>query len=108
MTPPLKKETIPTSTAIPRLEAHAGTSGPTSEWPVDDRLVSAVARTGCRPSGFSPDMVTASVNAYTDSGGLVLEPFAGFGTTVAIAQRLGRAAVGLVIDPARFAYAKAA
>lgn len=52
-------------------------------------------------------MVAALVNAYTDAGDLVFDPFAGFGTTVATAQRLGRAAIGLEIDAARVAYAKA-
>ncbi|WP_114558193.1 DNA methyltransferase [Desertihabitans aurantiacus] len=77
------------------------------------RLRSTVPRSD-RPEGFTGDlcftseMVAAFVHAYTDPGDLVVDPFAGFGTTLATAQRLGRAAVGFEIDAARVAQARKA
>lgn len=55
---------------------------------------------------FTPEMVAAFVNAYTKPGDLVFDPFAGFGTTLATAQRLGRAAVGFEIDARRVTYTR--
>ena len=51
-------------------------------------------------------MVAAFVNAYTVPGDVVFDPFAGFGTTLATAQRLGRSAVGFEINAARVAYTR--
>jgi len=39
------------------------------------------------------------VRAFTQPGDLVVDPFAGHGTTLVVAQRLGRAAMGWDIDP---------
>jgi DNA modification methylase len=53
-----------------------------------------------RPEGierdtFPPSMVEAFVRRYSASGELVLDPFAGFGTTLVVAEQLGRRAAGV-------------
>ena len=55
---------------------------------------------------FSPDLVEAFVAAYTAPGDLVLDPFAGFGTTLHTAERLGRRAIGFEIDRSRVTFAR--
>jgi 16S rRNA G966 N2-methylase RsmD len=42
------------------------------------------------------------IEAYTDPGDLVVEPFAGSGTTLAAAKDLGRRGIGAEIDPAAY------
>ncbi len=39
---------------------------------------------------FAPEMVRAFVEEYTAPGDIVFDPFAGFGTTLFEAERLGR------------------
>lgn len=51
-------------------------------------------------------MVEAFVHAYTVPGQVVLDPFAGFGTTLYVAERLGRAPIGFEILPDRVAFAQ--
>jgi DNA modification methylase len=49
-----------------------------------------------------PESLAATVIAeYTEPGGRVLDPFAGFGTTLAVATRMGRRAVGVELLPDR-------
>ncbi len=51
-------------------------------------------------------MVEAFVHTYTVPGQVVLDPFAGFGTTLSVAERLGRAPIGFEILPDRLAFAR--
>jgi DNA modification methylase len=50
---------------------------------------------------FSEALVRTVVEEYTAPGDRVLDPFAGFGTTLAISEALGRAAVGVELLPER-------
>ena len=58
-----------------------------------------------RPPGTSDDIhfteaLAASVIGYASQPGeLVLDPFAGYGTTVAVAERMGRRAIGIELVP---------
>ncbi|SDX69782.1 DNA methyltransferase [Halopenitus persicus] len=46
------------------------------------------------------------IETFTDPGDAVIDPFAGFGTTIAAADRLGRAGYGIERDPRRVAYVR--
>ena len=50
---------------------------------------------------FSEQLVSFFVGRLTDPGDSVLDPFAGFGTTLAVAEALGRDAYGIELDPER-------
>ena len=58
-----------------------------------------------RPEGTEDDIhfteaLAASVIAHARKPGeLVLDPFAGYGTTVAVAERMGRRAIGIELVP---------
>ena len=58
-----------------------------------------------RPEGTEDDIhfteaLASSVIAHTTKpGDLVLDPFAGYGTTVAVAERMGRRAIGIELVP---------
>ena len=58
-----------------------------------------------RPEGTEDDIhfteaLASSVIAHTTKpGDLVLDPFAGYGTTVAVAERVGRRAIGIELVP---------
>lgn len=47
------------------------------------------------------------IRQYTNPGDLVLDPFAGVGTTLKVAHQLGRRAIGFEIDPAEADHARA-
>ena len=53
-----------------------------------------------RPTGaedsvhFPKSLVAAIVDEYTIPGQRVLDPFAGYGTTLVVAERMGRTAIG--------------
>ncbi|QHS16371.1 site-specific DNA-methyltransferase [haloarchaeon 3A1-DGR] len=46
------------------------------------------------------------IETFTDPGDAVIDPFAGFGTTIAAADRLDRAGYGIERDPRRVAYVR--
>ncbi|BCB85911.1 TRM11 family SAM-dependent methyltransferase [Phytohabitans suffuscus] len=54
-----------------------------------------------RPEGADEDvhypeaLVEAALEEFTSPGDLVLDPFAGFGTTLVVAERMGRRAIGV-------------
>jgi SAM-dependent methyltransferase len=60
-----------------------------------------------RPDGFeedvtfSEDLVSLFVEEFTEPGELVFDPFAGFGTTLAVARSKGRRALGVELLPER-------
>lgn len=65
----------------------------------------SIATSGARGRGFNhfamfpPDLVERPILATCPPGGVVLDPFAGTGTTLEVANRLGRRAVGIELDP---------
>lgn len=65
------------------------------------------------PSRFRDDdvryteaLVEHFLTQFTRRGAKVLDPFAGFGTTMLVAERMGRQAFGVEYDPQRTAYIK--
>jgi tRNA G10 N-methylase Trm11 len=50
---------------------------------------------------FSEQLVNFFVDRLTDPGDAVLDPFAGFGTTLVVAEELGRDGYGIELDPER-------
>lgn len=58
------------------------------------------AGVGRRTAAFPPEVPARLVRMFSVQGDLVLDPFAGTGTTLAQALRAGRRAVGFEVDPA--------
>jgi DNA modification methylase len=54
---------------------------------------------------FPTKLIEPCILAGCPSGGLVLDPFAGSGTTIQVAQQLGRQGVGIELNPAYIALA---
>lgn len=46
---------------------------------------------------FTPELVEAFLDEYTKPGDVVFDPFAGFGTTLVVAERMGRRPLGVEI-----------
>lgn len=55
---------------------------------------------------FPTELVRVFLEEYTRPGDVVLDPFAGFGTVLAVAEELGHRAHGIELDAGRFAYAR--
>ncbi|WP_280537885.1 DNA methyltransferase [Halopenitus sp. POP-27] len=53
-----------------------------------------------------PAVPERCIEAFSDPGDAVIDPFAGFGTTIAAADRLDRDAYGIERDPRRVAYVR--
>lgn len=56
---------------------------------------------------FTRGLARTVIDALTSPGDLVLDPFAGFGTTLEVAHELGRTAVGVELLPERVATIRA-
>jgi len=54
---------------------------------------------------FPEQVAEEAITRYSRPGDWVLDPFCGFGTTLVVAQRLGRQAVGFEMDASRAAFA---
>jgi DNA modification methylase len=52
---------------------------------------------------FTESLATLVIESLTSPGEVVLDPFAGFGTTLVVASRLGRRAIGIELLPERVA-----
>ena len=55
---------------------------------------------------LSEELVESIIHQFTKEGDVVLDPFAGFGTVLLVAERLGRAAYGVEIDATRANFAR--
>lgn len=53
---------------------------------------------------YADELVATFLRRYTRPGDLVFDPFAGFGTTLIVAEALGRIPLGIEIEAARVAY----
>jgi site-specific DNA-methyltransferase (adenine-specific) len=77
---------------------QAGTTYPTrnrrSVWTVTTKPYS-----GAHFATMPPDLVEPCILAGCPDGGTVLDPFAGSGTTLAVAAKLGRNAIGCELNP---------
>jgi len=55
---------------------------------------------------FTEALASSVIAHTTKPGDLVLDPFAGYGTTVAVAERMGRRAIGIELVPAHLEIAR--
>lgn len=62
-------------------------------------IMVASASTGSHEAAFPVGLPAWFVNAYTDRGGTVIDPFVGSGTTVLAAAQQGRVGVGIELSP---------
>lgn len=67
----------------------------------EDRLPDELAGDDVR---YPPQLVEHFLAKYTEPGELVLDPFAGFGTTAVVAERMGRRAICIELLPERTAF----
>ena len=56
---------------------------------------------------FPESLAARIIESFSEPGDVVLDPFAGFGTTVAVAQRLNRIGIGVEMNPRRHQFASA-
>lgn len=67
--------------------------------------MTAAELTNQRPAGaeddvhFPESLVATVLEEFTRPGDVVLDPFAGYGTTLVVAERMGRAAIGVELLP---------
>jgi DNA modification methylase len=61
---------------------------------------------GKHPTQKPEALLERIIEIASKKGDVVLDPFMGSGTTVAVAQRMGRRAIGIERDPEFFAIAK--
>lgn len=53
---------------------------------------------------YAPQLVEYLINRFCPEGGVVLDPFAGFGTTLTVANKMGRKGYGIEIDGDKIDY----
>ena len=54
---------------------------------------------------FPEAVVEFAIRRYSSPGDWVIDPFCGFGTTLVVAERMGRHAIGIEVDPDRAGFA---
>jgi DNA modification methylase len=98
--------TKPTKAARLGDEMHRTTANLHKIEPKDTRNRRSVWKISTKPYGgahfavMPPDLVEPCIKAGCPEGGTVLDPFAGSGTTLAVAAELGRNAIGCELNPA--------
>src|SRR5690242_6141432 len=55
---------------------------------------------------YADELVSTFLQHYTKPGDVVLDPFAGYGTTLLVAEAMGRIPLGVELDEARAAYVR--
>src|SRR5512139_2734566 len=55
---------------------------------------------------YPESLVELFLEQYTQEGNVVFDPFAGFGTTLFVAERMGRVPYGVEIDPDRINFVR--
>ena len=55
---------------------------------------------------FLAELVAALLDEFTRPGDVVLDPFVGYGTTLVVAQRMGREGIGVELLPERVAHVR--
>jgi DNA modification methylase len=82
----------------------AGAPGPAADVPTV--ILAREPPAGAHPCPKPVELMAALVEAATPEGGVVLDPFAGSGTTLVAAAARGRSAVGIELDPRYAALAR--
>lgn len=78
--------------------AKSSPDNPLGAPPLDWWVVATRPFAGSHYATFPPDLIRIPVIAGCPAGGVVLDPFAGSGTTLAVATGHGRQAIGIDID----------
>jgi DNA modification methylase len=81
------------------LRAHSFESVPTAKNPGDVWTVPTSPFPGAHFACMPPALAERCIKAGCPPGGTVLDPFAGSGTTLAAARKLGRKSVGIELNP---------
>jgi DNA modification methylase len=87
--------------AMQRVWGASGRRNRRSVWTVTTKPYS-----GAHFAVMPPDLVEPCIKAGCPEGGTVLDPFAGSGTTLAVAAELGRDAIGCELNPEYIALAE--
>ena len=95
-----------TSLPFSRLEVTSGFVYFTPAKPFAPQLDIRGESTRNHPAPFPLELALRLVRMYSFVGDMVLDPFAGTGTTMLAALETGRNSVGFEIDPGFFAFAK--
>ncbi|MBI3335286.1 MAG: hypothetical protein HY001_02200 [Candidatus Portnoybacteria bacterium] len=74
-------------------------------WVVVDGRLEDIDYKGEAHFRFPEEVAELVINTYSKKGDWILDPFAGFGTTLHVAQRLGRKAIGFETDTGRAEFA---
>ncbi|MEK6963172.1 MAG: DNA methyltransferase [Nanoarchaeota archaeon] len=72
---------------------------------ISDKL-KKIKFTGDSSFRYSEKFVEKILKEYTKKGDKIFDPFAGFGTTLLMAQKLGRIGIGIEYDKKRYEYIK--
>ncbi|MEV0278814.1 DNA methyltransferase [Streptomyces sp. NPDC050610] len=75
-------------------------------WQMIDGALETIDYPGPTDMRFPESLAAYAVENFSRPGDWVLDPFCGFGTTLAVADRLGREAVGFERDEQRAAFAR--
>ena len=91
----------------------SGNAVPGTAYTVKDRRnrrsvwqVTTKPYSGAHFAVMPPDLVEPCIKAGSPEGGIVIDPFAGSGTTLAVAATLGRNAIGCELNPDYIALAE--